>query len=498
MNQTSPEPAPVLETAPMFADESARLQVLWSHDPDALEDDPELCTIVSFAAKLCNAAAAQVTLVEEERQRFLAREGITERETPRALSFCAHTMLHGDILEVQNTTLDPLFCDNPLVTGAPKVRYYAGYPLVSQEGAPLGALCVIDLAPHDAGLSNVQREGMAVLAQAVMRRLQAQREFVMSARNLAQSEQQLRALADSVPAIVWSANADGQFDYFNKRLTDFIGGEDTTGSAIHPDDFAKTNELWRKSLAEGSVYEAEHRLRHVSGEYRWMLVRALPVRDPAGNITRWFGTAVDIDDVHRTSENRALLGKELAHRIKNLFAVVTGLIALQARAHPQNRDFADEVNQTLMALGRAHEFVQPTNKDQPGSLRGLLEVLFAPYALQGASRVQIIGNDTPIAPRAATPLALIFHELATNSTKYGALSAEAGHITLTISDQGEMIGLDWLEHGGPAVEGAGETGFGSRLVEMSVTGQLGGSLQRSFDTGSLEVRLTISKQAVTD
>ena len=126
--------------APEFRDEGERLRVLRDYSLDSLDDDPELGAIARFAGKLCEAPVALVSLVEEERQRFLASEGLAQRETPRSISFCTHAMLRDGLLEVRDAALDPLFAGNPLVVGEPKIRFYAGQPLKSEEGLPLGTL----------------------------------------------------------------------------------------------------------------------------------------------------------------------------------------------------------------------------------------------------------------------------------------------------------------------------------------------------------------------
>ena len=489
MEQRSQTPMPA-------AEEDERLAVLASFDAGTLQDDPELTALVTFAAHLCDVPVAQISLVEQERQRFLAAKGVGVRETPREHSLCTHAMQRSELLEVRNAAESELFGSNPLVTGPPHIRFYAGQPLVSDEGAPLGALCVVDVQPRPEGLTPTQRDGLRVLAQAVMRRLSAHRETLHATRAIAQREEQLRTLADSMPAIVWSADADGRFDYFNKGLLDFIGSDDPSGSAFHPEDWVRCDAAWKHSLQTGETYEVEHRMLHHDGEYRWMLSRAIPVRNAAGDIVRWFGTAVDIDAVHKLSENRDLLSRELSHRIKNIFAVVVGLISLEARKNPDHRDFADTLIETLRALGRAHDFVRPASGSTRESLKGLLEVMFAPY---GDGRVQIGGEEVAIAPRAATSLALVFHELATNSAKYGALSTDEGGVTLNIMGDGEVVKLFWQERGGPPIETVPEvdsSGFGSRLVEMSVTGQLGGSWERRFERDGLVVELTVSKEAI--
>src|SRR3989337_123428 len=111
--------------------------------------------------------------------------------------------------------------------------------------------------------------------------------------------------------------------------------------------------------------------------------------------------------------------------------------------------------------------------------------------------VTINGDDVTIAARAATPLALVFHELATNAAKYGALSVDEGRIDLSIEDWGDTLLVRWVEHGGPPAKRNPKEGFGSRLVEMSVTGQLGGSWERRFEKEGMVCELTVSKAAIT-
>ncbi|AKH43087.1 PAS domain S-box-containing protein [Altererythrobacter atlanticus] len=478
------------------------MRILRSYNLDDLVDDPELTALANLAGKLCATPIALVSLVDSESQHFLARDGLESRTTPRNASFCAHAMQFGEVMEVRDATADDRFAGNALVTGEPHIRFYAGQPLISQEGAPLGALCVIDTVPRPEGLNDFQREGLAVLGQAVMRRLRARRALLESRREAKKNERQLRALADSLPDIAWSANSDGKVDYFNRRWHEFTGiaadrSREERRDVIHPDDFAESHALWLEAVAKGSSFEKEYRLRRADGEWRWMLVRAEPVPGEDGRPQRWFGTMTDIDDAHKLSESRELLARELSHRIKNIFAVISGLITLLSRKRPEHREFGEELSSTIRALGRAHDYVRPAGGDRRDSLHGMLGDLFGPYKSADGQRVRVKGDDSPVAARSATPLALVFHELATNSAKYGALSTDDGHVDLSIESQDDKLLLRWEEKGGPPPQGepSGE-GFGSRLVEMSVTGQLGGSWKRSFEPQGLVVELALSKGAV--
>ncbi|MBO0749866.1 MAG: PAS domain-containing protein [Porphyrobacter sp.] len=471
--------------------------MLLAYGIESLEDDPELVAIVRFAAHLCDCEVALISWLEGDVQRFVARHGTPVRQTPRSLSFCGRTMMRGDAVVVTDVSQDPELADHPLVTGPEHVRFYAGYPLISGEGAPLGALCVVDREARPHGLGELQREGLQVLGQAVMQRLRTHRVKLAARRELDASEEYLHTLADSIPAIAWSATPDGHFDYFNKQMIEFTGlPNDQNGTAFHPDDWKKASALWERSLKTGEIYEVEHRLCGRDGKYRWMLSRALPVRDADGTIIRWFGTAIDIHDIYEASESRELLARELSHRIKNIFAVIAGLVSLAARKHPEAKEFADELTATIRALGRAHDFVRPTNGARQDNLRNLLEELFAPYGSGEGARVRVSGDDLAINARTATPLALVFHELATNSAKYGALATGEGTVTLKVAEKDKNVKLVWRERGGKAVKKEPKEGFGTRLVEMSVSGQLGGSWERRFEDDGLVVELTLPKSTI--
>ena len=155
-------------------DERAREQAIDEIDLAALRDTGWLDRITAFAANLCNVPIALVSLVERDRQSFLGKTGLSVCETPRASSFCAHAMLNSFIMVVPDATQDPRFADNPLVTGDPYIRFYAGAPLLTDDGIPLGALCVIDRHPRRE-LTPLQTQGLQVLAEAVMSAVRSHR-----------------------------------------------------------------------------------------------------------------------------------------------------------------------------------------------------------------------------------------------------------------------------------------------------------------------------------
>lgn len=491
-------------------DESIRASLLEEY---AIVDTPaerEFDDVVEFAAELCETPTGLVSLVTGERQWFKARFGLEVSETPRSSSFCAIAMLDHEIMVIPDATRDPRFAGNPLVTGEPRIRFYAGAPLISPEGVPLGSLCVIDYVPRD-GLTPLQAKGLQVLAEQIVRLLEARRALRRQEEYdalLSESVEQFRILADTMPQMVWSTLPDGYHDYYNARWYEFTGVPEgsTDGEAwnglFHPDDQARAWARWRHSLETGEPYEIEYRLRHNSGEYRWTLGRALPMRDAADRVVRWFGTCTDIDDQKRMAEERELIASELSHRIKNIFAVIAALIHMSARASPEVRPFADELSERIMALGRAHDFVRPHGSDsratgEQSNLHGLLGRIFAPYSAAGENRLVITGHDPGIDDRAATPLALIFHELATNSAKYGALSVEGGSVRIAIALDAQFCRMTWSERGGPPADRPrGEAGFGSRLIDTTIARQLRGEIAFDWGNEGLDVRIAIPAEAL--
>jgi len=142
---------------------------------------------------------------------------------------------------------------------------------------------------------------------------------------LQQSEDRLRLVIDTIPAYVWSAKPDGSVDFINQRLLEFLGRsmQDILGwgwgSLVHPDDLTRFVGEWQAAVATGEPMESEARLRRIDGDYRWLLIRNVPLRDKLGNIVSWYGTAIDIEERHRAeealrrSQNYLLEAQRLSH-----------------------------------------------------------------------------------------------------------------------------------------------------------------------------------------
>ena len=186
---------------PLPENEAARLETLHQYEILDTEPDETLNDLTRLAAYICGTPIALISLIDLNRQWFKARLGLSETETARDVSFCAHAITQDGSLVVRDALDDQRFRDNPLVTSAPHIRFYAGSPLITPEGFKLGTLCVIDRVPRD--LNPEQIAALRMLGNQVMTQLDLRREIAFMARALDESklrEAKLRARIDEPPA----------------------------------------------------------------------------------------------------------------------------------------------------------------------------------------------------------------------------------------------------------------------------------------------------------
>jgi PAS domain S-box-containing protein len=231
-----------------------------------------------------------------------------------------------------------------------------------------------------------------------------------------------------------------------------------------------------------------------------------PVKDQEGKIIGASKIARDITVRRRAEEQQHLLIREMDHRIRNLFAVASGMIAMSARSAKTPQELASALRDRLMALAQAHALTLavPSNggrrSEQSTTLRTLIETVLSPYDGRtdaGNARVTISGSNIPIAGSAVTSFALLLHEFATNAAKYGALSNSAGYIDITSSEDEGQFALTWTERGGPRVaHHADGDGFGTQLAHATVKGQFAGKILRNWNPEGLTIRLTFPRDRV--
>jgi two-component system CheB/CheR fusion protein len=209
---------------------------------------------------------------------------------------------------------------------------------------------------------------------------------------------------------------------------------------------------------------------------------------------------LDVSQRKRHDEQQELLLRELDHRVKNLFAIVGGMVSLSARYAATPKEMADTVQGRLGALASAHQLIRPRHSAAKSDRREttlgeLILAVLSPYIDPARAadevRVEIVGPEISVGGDAATNVALVVHELATNAAKYGALSIPGGRIHISWSVTEERLALSWEEQGGPVITAPPEReGFGSLLARRSVNGQLAGELVFRWNPDGLVVLLS--------
>jgi PAS domain S-box-containing protein len=256
---------------------------------EILDTYPELQydEIVKIAAFICGTPIALISFVDDRRQWFKARVGLDATQTPKSISFCGHVVEQGSMLVIADPLLDERFADNPLVIGDPRIRFYAGAPLLTVDGFTLGSLCVIDHQPRQ--LSSEQLDMLGALSRVVIRQLDTAR--IDAARRRAEADakaaRRLRERFFEVSLeMLCIAKFDGYFQELNPAWTKTLGWSVEELCAkpfidfVHPDDKAKTI---AESAALGGgdhiTVNFSNRYASKSGEYRWLEWTAAPDTD---------------------------------------------------------------------------------------------------------------------------------------------------------------------------------------------------------------------------
>jgi len=314
---------------------------------------------------------------------------------------------------------------------------------------------------------------------------------------------------NAIPQMVWLTPADNSRDHFNDRWRLFTGNTLAAQPAtrwqdlLHPEDRAAASSQWQRSLATGMPYRAEQRLRRHDGAYRWTLNQASPVRAADGSIKHWCGTFTDIHDLKEAEEQLKFVATEQSHRIQNIFAIIEGMLMLSCRSEPQAQAFAEAACARIAALSRANAYIRPACAAEETSeqitLHGLFDRLLAPYRpdarnTDGHRLIRMTGPDIAIGPSAATWLALVIHELATNAAKHGALATGVGSLSLATTVDTTSLLLVWIETGGLLINGAPtRRGFGTILTDRALRISLGAKVEQRWEPTGLTVRIEVER-----
>ncbi|MDW3211903.1 MAG: PAS domain S-box protein [Reichenbachiella sp.] len=319
--------------------ETERLAELNSYEILDTDLEQSFDDITKIAAFICESPISLVSLIDKDRQWFKSRHGLDVSETPRDLAYCAHAIhTPEDILEVPDAFKDERFHDNPLATGDPHVRFYAGAPLVSSGGYSLGTLCVIDHEPKK--LNEAQREALWALSRQVTALLELRRtnrQLEESKREKIYAEKKFRERIERIGDMVYELNTEGYFIYVNPALVRESGFPEEQLLKMHFSDLVDPVDAQRVSKNYINVLKKEikssyleFRMKSPNGPVWVGQTVEIEFQDKIG--VRTFGVARNIQELVETREQ--LLEREEMYRL--LFEHSKDMICL----HEPNGNFS--------------------------------------------------------------------------------------------------------------------------------------------------------------
>lgn len=313
----------------------------------------------------------------------------------------------------------------------------------------------------------------------------------------------LRLALDAASVALWSWNVDNDRFTMDARAFELWGlapdknvcFEDLSAH-IHPADRDRVRAAFVATRTHEGPFEIDFRIL-IGDVVRWISARGESTDVELVDRTM-FGIFLDVTGRKQAEEGNELLAGEMSHRVKNLLSIASGLTTITSRSAKTKEDMARELTQRLTALGRAHDLVRPLpgSEGKAALLGDLLSVLLAPYDDQGAfaGRIRVAVARMGVGESAATTLAMVIHELATNSVKHGALSSDDGILDIATTDEDAFLMLTWSESGGPEVgEIPDPSGFGSRMIERSLMQQFAGALSYEWRPTGLLATLRLRK-----
>jgi len=269
---------------------------------------------------------------------------------------------------------------------------------------------------------------------------------------------------------------------------------------VHPDDRKRVMAARSLAVTRLGSYEDEFRIVLANGETRWISAHGETLGDAAGKPVRMIGTNLDITRRKEQENHIRFLLREVSHRAKNLLAIVQSMATQTARTSLTLDDFQARFGQRLQGMAASHDLLVSQNW-QGVDIGELVRAQLRPFAEEGGRRLDVAGPQVFLTPAAAQSIGLALHELATNATKYGALSAAAGKVSVSWrtlrDDLAPRFQMTWRESGGPEVTAPQRRGFGHTVFERMIKQALGASIKIDYATEGVTWNLEAALPSVT-
>lgn len=354
--------------------EEARLNDLMSYYIMDTPREQELDEIAQIASAVCGTPVGLISFIDGERQWFKSAHGYEIENMPRQVSFCQHTLNRPEeLLVVENPLNDTRFSESPLVVYDPKVRFYAGAPLVSPDGNVLGTICVLDQQPRS--LTEVQQKAMQNLASQVMKFINARKLIILQKENIETNLQKLNKLTDQAPGVIFQLemNPAGQlsFPFISKGISklhpqlnqEAIKKDPRLAfSMIHPEDQNRIRESLKKAMSNLQPWYVEYRVVSPEGKTEWHVGKATTELGDNGNII-CYGTFQNITNYKDYQSTLEKIAFDISHVLRKPVTTLLGLTAMiNSDEDIKNIDLKEYLNYIKMVSEEMENYTQQLNE----------------------------------------------------------------------------------------------------------------------------------------